>query len=503
MYCTNLLRQLLKDDTTKDFSISAKDGNSVKVHKPILFAKCPKVLEDAEALESGSIATSVQNIRSVELVVEFLYTGTCSLDHCSVVDIMCVGYELGFNELVQATSGIITNELKLLNPNTAFIILDQLTLRIEAGKAVPTPTPVIAGEVELCERLRDAVVSYIANNGYDVLMQTISYITVKNAHFTAQTLRAVLVHPYLSCSETQVLSLIDAWTESESSHETEETIKELYGMVDLDQVPSKTLMSYKGNKYIPKTRYVEALECHTNPAKSGSTFRHRDHGRFGIGHSSQTYHGYRLVESIDEFLLLFPELLRQYDYEGSGIPLLGNFTVSRSSLGIKGGLVAVGWDPRPILVKSEGLDFKKVGEHKGRFAELMIRGYSSLKDVPTTRNSWAVNPTLFGSGRASEKDKNDRPGLFVRCPKPAEPKKEKKEKEEEGKIVEKRVEKEKVEKEEEVKEKIEEEKVEEETVTKKEEEEKVEEEQVMKEEEEEKKEEEEKVMTEEDEKEEI
>ena len=480
MYCNNLLKKLLKDDSTKDFSISAKDGNSVKVHKAIFFAKCPKVLEDAEALESGSIATSAQSIHSVELMVEFLYTGTCSLDHLSVVDIMCLGYELGFSELVQATSNIITNELKLLNPNTAFIILDQLILRIEAGKAVSNPSSVISGEVELCERLSDSVMAYIADNGYDVLMQTISYLTMKNAHFSAQTLRAVLSYPYLACSETQVLSLVEAWTESESPRETEETIKELYAMIDLDQIPAKILMGYKEHKYISKTHYIEALEYHTTHTKAYSIPKHRDHGRFAIGHALQTYPGYRLVESLDEFILLFPELLRQYDYEASGIPLIGNFTVARSSLGVKEGFLAVGWDPHPILVKSEGLDYNKVGEHKGRYAELMIRGYSSLKNVPAARNMWCVNPSFLG-GRTSMKDKDNRPGLFVRCCKLADTMKAMKEEESEKKkekLEEKRAVKEEIEKEKKKEEEVEEEKVENEEVVE-EEKKKAEEEQVM------------------------
>lgn len=433
MYCNNLLKYLLSDNTTKDFTITAKDGKPINVHKAILLAKCVNLRTDEEALKRGSIEANVEASRSVELMLDFLYTGACALDSFNVVNVMCLGHEFGFGELVKATSGVITNELKLLNPNTAFILLDNLIRRVNTLNTITDPTPIITSELNLCNDIIKPVMEYIANNAYDVFMQTISYVTVNNIHFVPETLKVVLTYPYLSCSELQVIGLIDAWANCENAHESEETLKEIYGMLDLDRIPPKHLTRYKANPYISKTAYVGALESISAPLKGSASTKHRDHGRFAIGHTTHKYPGYRIVKDLDEFALFLPEVVRQYEYENIGIPLLENFTVARSSLGIMEGFVAVGWDPHPVLVKSQTVGFGKLGEHKGKLAELMIQGYPSLKSVPTSRNMWDVNPP-FLSSRAQSGDNADRPALFIRSFKVEE--EEEVKKEEEGNVEE-------------------------------------------------------------------
>lgn len=450
MYCNNLLKQLLKDDSTKDFSISAQDGNSIRVHKAIFVAKCTNAREETEALESGTISTNTENVHSLELLVEFLYTGMCSLDAYSIVDVMCLGFELGFAELVKATTSVISNELKLLNPSTAFIIFDNILRKIKDVEARADPTPNMTKEVQLCQNFVDPVLDYIARNAYDVFMQTIPNITMNKISPTVETIRAILTYPYLSCGEAHILSLIDAWAGCEGFQGDDEVLREFYGLIDLERVTVNTLMKYKDNKYIPKERYVHVLEHLSAKQKCTADTKHRDHGRFAIGHCMQSYPGYRVVETLDEFVEFFPELLRQRENENVGIPMLGSFTVTRSSLGIRDGLVAVGWDPRAVFIKSDTVDFFKVGEHKGEYADLVVSGYSSLLSVPTARRSWSVNPK-FISFYSSSTNMNDRPGLFVRKTKEEEKKDEEEKKKEEKKKEEEKVIEEKEEKKEEVK----------------------------------------------------
>ena len=427
MYCVNLLKQLLADDSTKDLTVTAKDGKPIRVHKAILLAKCTNLKDASDAIESGNLTVSANSACSVELAFDFLYTGSCALDSYNVVDIMCLGSELGFAELVQATSDVIVNELKLLNPSTAFILLDSLSRKLVAARAISEPTHIVTDEIELCEKTLSSVLGYISRNAQDVLSQAATYISVNHFRFIPETIKVVLRRPYLTCNETLLMNFLDAWAGSKGTETSPELLQELYGMIDLEHLPPQALVKCRGHKAIPKDRYVQALEHLAAPQQQAGAAKHRDHGRFAVGHTLHEYPGYHIVETLEEFVTFLPEVLRQYEHEGGGLPLLEKFSVTRVSLGIKEGFLAVGWDPQPILVKSNTVDFLKVGEHSGDLVTLMVRGYPSVKSLPVAGNLWDVNPT-FLSAHDISKDKNERPALFVRVEEELE--KSKKEEEE-------------------------------------------------------------------------
>lgn len=416
-YAQGLLRELLSDADSADMAFecataaAAEEGGKtvIPAHFAVVQLRC-RTLRGARPAAPVRVSAPPSAVREL---LAFCYTGTCALRADTVVDVLALALSLGFSELADAArAAVAASPGGLLAPATALRVLDGLLARGDRA---------LASSVLRYVRDNAAAVfgAEAAALGPSVATAAQQQQQAETKPVAAATVAAVLRLPWVAASEAQVFRFLCAWAAATTASAT--TAAELFALADLAVVPPRVLVAgVKASAavpcWVPEDVYVRALEHHAAPLQHPLLVKHRDHGRLAIGHALGTYAGYGLVETLAEFLTLLPELVAQHAHEGGGLPLLARFRVSRMALGIRDGIVACGFDPAVIELRSATVDFGAVGEHSGPLAALAVAGtlLPPQQWPPAAGSHWSVNPTLLATTMTDAPDRNDRAGLFVR-----------------------------------------------------------------------------------------